>query len=45
MTLRLVGLSANRFIDEPACSKPDQKIADRVNSQTTTRMRRLSSRP
>ena len=25
--MRLVSLSANRFIDEPACSKPDQKQA------------------
>jgi hypothetical protein len=36
---RSVRFSANRFSDDPACSKPAQKIAARRKSQTMTMMR------
>src|SRR5271168_2775364 len=39
--LRSVYLSANKFIDEPACSKPEKKSAQPQNrtSSTTPRLR------
>ena len=43
-TFRSVRSCANRFRDEPACSKPDQKIAARMKSQRMTIKRFFSSR-
>ena len=39
---RSVKRSAKRFIEEPACSNPDQKSAARTKSQNITPMRRFS---
>ena len=42
-TTRSVWRLANRFIDDPACSKPDQKSAQAMNITSTTTMRPRST--
>src|SRR5271167_710278 len=43
-TVRSVYLSANKFIDEPACSKPEKNSAQPQNRTTNTTPRLRSSR-